>query len=229
MRLDQFVSQALGVSRSDAKRLIKNKHIRIDDHVCRDAAQHVVATQTVYCDEQTLSLQGEYYYVLHKPQDYVCSHEDDGYPSALRLLPDHSVKLHFAGRLDAKTTGLVLLSSDGQWCHRVTSPNSKKQKCYRVTLADPLTDDAIATLEKGVLLHSETKPTEPCCIARLSENSCEIAISEGKYHQVRRMFAAVGNHVIGLHRYRIGTIDIDQMCLPEGEYRRLHADEVSEF
>lgn len=229
MRLDQFVSQATGLSRSDAKRKIHQFVVAINGEVCRNTGQHVKNNDTVTLEGAPIALEGELYYVAHKPRDMVCSHDDDGYPSALRLLPDTHQKLLFAGRLDADTTGLVLVSTDGQWCHRVTSPNSKKQKFYRVNLAESLTDEMIKTLESGVLLHGEAKLTEPCSITPLSDLQCEISLSEGKYHQVRRMFAAVGNHVIDLHRFRIGTIDIDQESLAEGEYRKLTADEVKQF
>lgn len=229
MRLDQFVSQALNISRSDAKRLIKNAAIHIEQQPCRQPATQLNDHQAVYYEGQRLEKPGEQYFILHKPLNMVCSHIDDGYPSALRLLPVTYKKLHFAGRLDANTTGLVLVSSDGQWCHRVSSPNSNKQKHYRVTLAEKITTDAVLQLQNGILLHGEEQTTAACNVRLLSDCCCEITLTEGKYHQVRRMFAAVGNHVTALHRFAIGALNLDDEPLPEGSYRSLTPDETALF
>lgn len=227
MRLDQRLSQALALSRSEAKKHIKAGLVSVDGVVYYQTGLQVTDAQTVLCQNQPADILPEQYILLHKPAGYVCSHIDDGHPSALRLLERNSKKLHFAGRLDADTTGLVLLSSDGQWCHRVSSPNSKKQKHYRVTLAEPLTCQAMQQLQQGVHLHGEKRATAPCQIDLIDDFACNIMLSEGKYHQVRRMFAAVGNHVTALHRFRIGQLQLEPLA--EGASRPLSPEEIQSF
>ena len=227
MRLDQHISQALAISRSDAKRQIKTGYVSVDGKICTQPSHHVRDEQTVYFQNQRADIVKEQYIMLHKPAGFVCSHIDDGYPSALQLIDANPKKLHFAGRLDAETTGLVLLSSDGQWCHRVSSPNTQKQKHYHVSLAESLTTEAISQLEQGLILRGEKQATAPCTITQIDDFTCNIVISEGKYHQVRRMFAAVGNHVNALHRFRIGQLTLDSLA--EGAHRPLSQEEIQSF
>ncbi|MCW8994509.1 MAG: pseudouridine synthase, partial [Psychromonas sp.] len=131
-----------------------------------------------------------------------------------------------AGRLDADTTGLTLITDDGQWSHQITSPRRKCAKRYRVTLAQPLADNAVERFKEGIQLKSENQPCLPATLIRLSETEVLLTISEGKYHQVKRMFAALGNHVISLHREQIGKIELDKN-LAAGEWRYLTEDEVN--
>ena len=230
MRLDQYISQAHGVSRTVAKKLIRQQRVTIAGQICTDNSYHVPAQQTVSLDEQQLELPGESYFILHKPVDYVCSHEDDGYPSALRLLPASRKKLHFAGRLDASSSGLVLISSDGAWCHRVSHPGKyKHSKYYQVQLAEPLTAECISRLEQGIELQGEAKPCQPCHIERHDDYHCTVVLHEGKYHQIRRMFAACGNRVIKLHRFRIGQLQLHGELLKAGSWRELQKNEVKGF
>ena len=136
--------------------------------------------------------------------------------------------LHIAGRLDIDATGLVLLTDDGDWSHRVTSPRHKVPKTYRVTLETPLDDEAAATLRAGVALRNEPRRCAPAALERLAGNIWRVTITEGKYHQVKRMFAAVGNRVLALHRERIGALMLDPDLAP-GAYRPLAADEIAAF
>lgn len=230
MRLDQWISKALNLSRADAKRVIKHEEV-LDEHgkLLNKANIHVDEQQILSVNGEPTHLPQTAYYLLHKPQGYVCSHDDDGYPSVLRLLPSSHDKLHFAGRLDADTTGLLLISSDGQWCHRVSHPKHDHKKTYKVSLAEPLSPFAIEQLEQGVLLRNEEKPTLPSQIEILDETQYRITISEGKYHQVKRMFAAVGNKVVELHREAVAHISLDSSALALGEYRALSQEEVDRF
>lgn len=133
--------------------------------------------------------------------------------------------LHFAGRLDVDTTGLVLITDDGQWSHRITSPKHKCDKTYRVWLADPVTDDYARQLQEGVQLRSERELTLPAQMETVGEKEVLLTIHEGKYHQVKRMFAALGNKVVALHRERVGDIILDE-ALDPGEYRYLTEQEI---
>lgn len=133
-------------------------------------------------------------------------------------------RLHSAGRLDLDTTGLVLLTDDGQWSHRITSPKHHCQKVYLVEVARPLTEDLIVTFNQGIKLNNEKALTKSAKLEILDKFHARLTINEGKYHQVKRMFAAVNNHVIALHREQIGNLKLDVL---EGEYRPLTAEEVN--
>lgn len=232
MRLDQFISQTTGLARKRAKISIKQKHCSVNGNIIKDHSFKVNPEDLIHFDEQKLDWPEEHYYMLNKPAGYCCSHIDDGASSALNLLPATHKKLHFAGRLDNDTTGLVLLSSDGNWCHRVTSPKQKahkrKYKQYLVHAAEALSDESMKQLCSGVLLNGETSNTLPAMLTKLDGNVYKLSICEGKYHQVKRMFAAVGNKVTGLHRISIGNIDLGSALNP-GEYRTLTAAEVDCF
>jgi len=135
-------------------------------------------------------------------------------------------KLQIAGRLDIDTTGLVLITDDGKWNHAVTSPRRNCKKRYYLCTAEDIAEDAITKLNKGIMLKGEKQRTKPASLEILYKNEARLTISEGKYHQVKRMFAALGNHVDKLHREAIGAIELDT-GLEEGEYRELSHEEVS--
>lgn len=167
--------------------------------------------------------------MLHKPAGYVCANTDGNHPVVLDLLDEDWLDdLQIAGRLDIDTTGLVLLTDDGQWNHRMTAPARECSKVYRVTLHAPLSAAAAEQLHNGVVLVDEKKRTRPAQLQFLDEQQTELllTIHEGKYHQVKRMFAAVGNHVVALHRERIGNIVLDPALAP-GAYRALTAAEIT--
>ncbi|HSO99859.1 MAG TPA: pseudouridine synthase [Thioalkalivibrio sp.] len=165
--------------------------------------------------------------MLHKPAGVISATTDSQRPTALDLLPSGMRQgLQIAGRLDADTTGLLLLTTDGQWSHRVTSPRLDCPKTYRVSLSDPISADAVLELEQGVLLRGESTPTRPAGVQKLDDQTIDLTISEGRYHQVKRMLAAVGNHVTGLHRWRIGKVVLGPE-LAAGEYRELTPKEVA--
>jgi 16S rRNA pseudouridine516 synthase len=165
--------------------------------------------------------------MLNKPQGYVCSTDDPDHPTVLYFLEEPvAYKLHAAGRLDIDTTGLVLMTDDGQWSHRITSPRHQCEKTYLVTLENPLADDTAAQFEAGVQLHNEDSLTKPAQLEQVDERVVRLTISEGRYHQVKRMFAAVGNHVVALHRERIGGIVMDEDLEP-GQYRPLTEQEIA--
>ena len=126
------------------------------------------------------------------------------------------------------TTGLVLLTDDGQWSHRITSPKFQCEKTYLVTLADPIENHYQSAVEQGILLRGEKQPTKPAQLEIVDDYNLNLTISEGRYHQVKRMFAALGNKVVALHRWRIGEVILNDE-LQEGEYRTLHQAEIDSF
>ena len=227
MRLDKFLATCTELSRADAKKALHGNRVKIDGVVVKDGGVKVNASMAVSYDDQPLTLSGPRYIMLHKPADTLCSTIDEHYVSVLSLLDiERRGELHIAGRLDADTTGLVLVTDDGQWSHAITSPKKRCAKVYRVTLAEPLSAEAKTALETGVMLNGEDKPTLPAEVEMLAPTQMLLTICEGKYHQVKRMVAAVGNKVVALHRQQIGSVILDP-TLAEGEWRFLTQAEIS--
>ena len=167
--------------------------------------------------------------MLHKPVGYTCSTKDAGrivydlLPARFRL---RSPLLSTVGRLDRDTSGLLLMTDDGQLLHRIVSPKSHLPKVYEATLAQDLRGDEATLFSSGtLLLESETTPLAPATLEVLGPRHARLTLTEGRYHQVRRMFAAVGNHVEALHRPRIGGLSLGD--LPAGEWRVLGEDDLS--
>lgn len=225
MRLDQFIAQSSGLSRKDAKRAITGQRVTVNGQAWTSANQKLPQQAQVTLDGTPLQLPGERYLMMNKPAGVVSATTDSNHPTALDLLPpDLARNLHIAGRLDADTTGLLLLTTDGQWSHRVTSPRTDCPKTYRVTLDSPLSAEASRQLTEGVHLKDDPRPTRPARVRMVGERTIELSISEGRYHQVKRMLAAVGNHVQSLHRLQIGPVTLDPTLGP-GEFRPLTQEE----
>ncbi|WP_207062546.1 16S rRNA pseudouridine(516) synthase RsuA [Motiliproteus sp. SC1-56] len=228
-RLDRFVSQGTSLSRSQARKAIVGGRVTVDGERVRDAAFAVTPNAKVALEGEVLCLRKPLYLMLNKPAGVVSATRDGEHMTVLDLLPPALREgLHPAGRLDRDTTGLVLLSDDGDWTHRVTAPRRQCTKRYRVTLAEPLVADAEARFAAGLLLRNDPKPTRPATLERVDNRHALVSISEGRYHQVKRMFAALGNRVVALHRDRIGTLSLDPALKP-GEYRPLTEQEVNSF
>lgn len=227
MRLDYFIATASALSRKEAKRAIGKGQVERNGSQCRQASCQVEAKDDIRLDGKGLCLPGERYLMLFKPEGVISATTDSQQPTALDLLPtDVRNGLHIAGRLDRDTTGLLLLTSDGQWSHRITSPRAGCEKTYRVELSEAITGDAIALLETGIKLKDEAAPTQPAGVGLINPHTIELSIREGRYHQIKRMMAAVGNHVTALHRLRIGAITLDDSLAP-GEFRELTPEEVA--
>ncbi|MDU6412342.1 MAG: 16S rRNA pseudouridine(516) synthase RsuA [Yersiniaceae bacterium] len=228
MRLDKFLSQQLGVSRALVLRELRNKRVTVDDEIVKTGALKLTPENVVKFDGNVLEQQnGPRYFMLNKPQGYVCSTDDPDHPTVLYFLEEPvAYKLHAAGRLDIDTTGLVLMTDDGQWSHRITSPKHHCEKTYLVTLEQPLSPETPQQFLDGVQLHNEKDLTLPAQLEQIEPTLVRLTIREGRYHQVKRMFAAVGNRVVALHRERIGAIALDDDLEP-GEYRPLTAEEIA--
>lgn len=230
MRLDKFLAENTGLTRSQATKALRQSAVTINGEIEKSGAQKISPQDEVRFKGELLqwTAKGQYF-MLYKPQSCVCSHDDGDYPTVYQFF-DYplSTRLHSAGRLDADTTGLVLLTDDGQWSHRVTSPKHHCEKTYLVTLADPVESNYQAACAQGILLRGEKAPTKPAKLEILDDYNVNLTISEGRYHQVKRMFAALGNKVVGLHRWKIGAVELDD-SLAEGEFRPLTQAEIDSF
>ena len=226
MRLDKYIADSSDLSRALVKLALRSKRVMVNGQQVKDASLQICPTDSVQLDGVALRPVGPRYFMLHKPLGYICATLDNDHPTVLDLLDEPNKKiLHIAGRLDIDTTGLVLITDDGPWNHRVTSPRHECEKTYYATLANALVSDAEAQLQAGLLLNSEKHLTKPATLQRISSNEVRLTISEGKYHQVKRMFAALDNRVVQLHRERIGAIALDG-SLAVGEYRPLTEAEI---
>jgi 16S rRNA pseudouridine516 synthase len=228
VRLDQFIANSSELSRKDAKRAIGRKRVSVDGEIVTTPNVKIPDTSRVILDGEPLALPTELYLMLYKPEGYVSATRDGEHPTVVDLLPAELARrtgLHIAGRLDLDTTGLLLLTTDGQWSHRLTSPRHDCRKVYRVSLDQPLDTTGQEQLEKGLMLEGEDKPTLPADVHKLEDRLIELTIGEGRYHQVKRMLAAVSNHVIGLHRQQVGAIRLDTGLEP-GQFRVLTQEEI---
>ncbi len=226
MRLDKFLAENTGLTRSQASRLLRQGLVDVNGQMEKSGAKKVSENDEIRLEGETLAwYHAGQYIMLNKPQGYVCSNDEQDYPSILQFFAyPLAGKLHSAGRLDVDTTGLVLMTDDGKWSHRITSPKHECEKTYLVTLADPIEENYVNAFAEGILLRGESTLTKPATLEILDDYQANLTIREGRYHQVKRMFAALGNKVIGLHRWRIGNIVLDEN-LAEGEWRALTAQE----
>ncbi len=226
MRLDKYLCHATGLTRSRAQGMIRGGQVTVNGAVVKDPSFKLPTDASVIWRDQAVQLGGHRYFMLNKPVGVICATTDPQHKTVLDLLDVENKKgLHVAGRLDIDTTGLVLVTDDGDWSHRLTSPRRQCSKRYRVTLADPVDEGLVERFAEGIELRNEKKKTLPAELEILSENEVLLTLSEGKYHQVKRMFAALGNHVTALHRESIGAIALD-IDLQPGQWRVLNAEEI---
>lgn len=169
------------------------------------------------------------YIVLNKPANFECSRKPSHHPGVLTLLPEQFSwrDVQPVGRLDHDTTGMLLMSDDGPFIHAQSSPKRHIPKVYVATTAEPVTDELVQTLLSGVKLHDEPEPLAAKICRRLADNQLEIILEQGKYHQVKRMLAAAGNHCAALSRTAIGQLRLDSLGLDEGEWCYLTPEQMA--
>jgi 16S rRNA pseudouridine516 synthase len=211
-RLDRVLGSRGYCARSQADDFLRSAEVRFDGERMFDSSRHVAASRVMVNGEP---LDPELLYVvLHKPLGHVCSHEDGTAPLIYDLLPRRwrlrSPPLTSAGRLDKDTSGMLVLSDDGQLIHRLTAPKKHVPKVYVVTLRDALKGDEASRFAAGtMLLEGDDRPLRPAEMTATGDRSAELVLHEGRYHQVRKMFAACGNEVVTLHRRQIGGLSLD--------------------
>ncbi len=183
-----------------------------------------------------LTIQGEpwdfhehLYLALNKPAGYECSRKPSHHPGVLSLLPPQFAQreLQPVGRLDHDTTGLLLLSDDGAFIHAHSSPKRQVPKVYLATTQDPVTPELVTVLVAGVKLDDEPAPIAAQACRALGTHRLEVVLDRGKYHQVKRMLAAAGNHCVALHRSAIGSLALETLALSPGKWLHLDAEQRS--
>ena len=227
MRLDKYISNATDLSRTDVKKLIKSGLVSIDDETAKSGSQKVTDDQEIAIEGSTIQLMTTRYFMMNKPAGVVSATKDHTNPTALDLIYEHrNDQLQIAGRLDIDTTGLLLITDDGQWNHIVTSPRTDCKKIYAVELENAVSEDYHKKLEAGIALEGEKRRCLPATMQVIDDHHIQLSISEGKYHQVKRMITSLGNEVISLHRLQIGGIALDPELEP-GDYRPLTEEEIA--
>ena len=234
MRLDKFLSKATELSRKDCKKILHAGEVTVNGEVVKDSSLHIdeVGDDIEWAGEPLSVAMGNRYLLLYKPEGFECTLKPKEWPIVTDLIDVPQLgSLRIAGRLDVDTTGALLLSDDGGFLHRVTSPKHHVAKVYELTLAEPMTEAqqafAIQELAKGIMLEDEYDKTKPAELSFSDATHAKLVLTEGKFYQVKRMMGYFGNKVIELHRASIGNITL--AGLEKGESRFLTAEEIDQF
>ena len=228
-RIDKIIASQGQYSRSEVKKLVKDGRVTLDGKVIKSSDVKADPNlNDIAIDGKSIGYKKHLYIMLNKPQGVVSATEDTDHTTVIDLVPKSLKRdgLFPAGRLDGDTVGFVLITDDGDFAHRILSPKHHIMKTYHATLQRPVTDDDIEAFKKGI----ELKDGTLCLEAQVrpldsDEPMAEIKICEGKYHQVKRMFAALGNKVVFLKRVKMGKLPLDE-SLEEGQCREITAEEL---
>ena len=232
-RLDRFISAQLSINSRDVKLILAQKRIVVDGNIASDTQQLVDEFSHVIFDDKVLQANISRYIMMNKPIGVVSATKDEQHKTVIDLLADTNLlgkeereNLHIVGRLDLNSSGLLLLTNDGRWSRRLTSPEKKITKLYRVTVENPITEDYIQAFAEGMYFAFEDITTRPVKLDIISDYVAELSLVEGRYHQIKRMFGRFRNPVLELHRMAIGNLLLDPELAP-GQSRMLDQDEVS--
>lgn len=231
-RLDKVLaSMGLG-TRKEVKQLVKLRIVEVDGEVATDPGMHVIPEeQTIVVDGEPLNFKRWVYIMMNKPPGVISATEDPRHQTVVDLLPiEWANKVHPVGRLDIDTEGLLLLTNDGQLSHSLLTPKKKVDKEYFARINGVVTEEHIRCFAEGVVLDDgyKTMPAKLMILSSGPLSEIRVTIMEGKFHQVKRMFAAYDLEVIYLKRLRMGTLHLDE-SLELGEYRELTEDELEDL
>jgi 16S rRNA pseudouridine516 synthase len=221
-------SQGFG-SRKACRILVRHHEVMVNGEECDDPfAEFETENIAFTVHGERWEFREKAYLMLHKPSGYECSHKPQHHPSIFSLLPAPLVErgVQAIGRLDEDTTGLLLLSDDGTFIHRMSSPKWKVPKVYEVTTKHPVDEAQVGKLLQGVQLVDEPAPIAALNCEQISDNIMHLTLAEGKYHQVKRMVAAISNRVEGLKRIQIGELKLPEDLKP-GEWRWLDENNLA--
>lgn len=230
-RLDKILAARGSLSRNDVKKIIKNGGVSINGVAVKDCAFKVdLSTDELSVNGETISLKEHIYIMMNKPKGILCVSSDPKERTVIDIVPPELMKkgLFPAGRLDKDTTGFVLITDDGAFAHRLLSPKNHIKKIYIARLAEPLADGAEERFKNGVTLSDGYK----CLPAEIQMNGertvATVTLREGKYHQIKRMFAANGNSVLELNRIMMGDLELDENLQP-GQCREILPSEMDKL
>ncbi len=223
MRLDKYLADMSCGTRSQVKDLIKDKRVKVNDEIIRKADYQLKDTDTVKVDDEIISYVEYEYYILNKPAGYLSAVEDNRDPVIMELISSKRKDLSPVGRLDKDTEGLILITNDGQLNHDLLSPKHHVLKKYYVELDKDLPENANNILSNPIEFEDFT--SKPAIYEKIDNKKAYLTISEGKYHQVKRMFEKVGCTVTYLKRIEFGTLTLGELKI--GEYRLLTEEEIA--
>lgn len=218
-------------SRSEIKKFLKTCRVKLNGKFEKSPNTQVdIDKDEILFDDEIVIYKEFTYLMLNKPKDYISATFDPKLPTVLELLefPYSNMELFPVGRLDIDTTGFLILTNDGKFSYNVTNPKKKVNKKYLVTLRDDISSNQIESLENGIYFEKEDFTTENAKVEEISKREIYLTISEGKFHQVKRMLEYVGNEVIELKRVSIGNLSLDEK-LELGEYREITNTELEEI
>ena len=218
-------------SRSEVKKFLKTCRVKLNEKFEKNPNTQVdIEKDEISFDDEIVIYKEFTYLMLNKPKDYISATFDTKLPTVLDLLefPYSNMELFPVGRLDIDTTGFLILTNDGKFSYNVTNPKKKVNKKYFVTLRDDITSEQIKNLESGIYFEKEDFTTENAKVEKISEKEINLTISEGKFHQVKRMLEYVENEVVELKRVCIGNLNLDD-SLKLGEYREITSNELKEI
>lgn len=227
LRIDKVLSQILNISRTDAKKLIKKQSLKVNGTRITDADFKVDTDKDeIILNGEKLNFKKFVYIMMNKPKGVISASNDPKAKTVVDLVPEELSRpgLFPAGRLDSDTTGFVLITDDGNFAHKILSPKNHVEKTYHAVLERNIVQDDIDRFLSGIELKDGTLCLE-AKLRKIGEREAEIIIHEGKYHQVKRMFAAVGNKVLELKRVKIGELELDK-TLKSGECREITDEEL---
>lgn len=234
MRLDKFLTETGNGTRSQIKVYIKKGFVTVNGSVARDGSVHIDETKDIICFQNKAVLyQKNRYYMLNKPKGVVCATKDNVNRTVLQLFPPDLQKGLFpVGRLDKDTEGLLFLTTDGDFSHRLMSPKKHVEKTYYFEAEGSLDAEKIKRLESGIKIAVDEPITLPARLSELQQDDTLVkgclTITEGRFHQVKRMLQAADCHVVYLKRLSIGQVSLDETLAP-GEYRELTEAELFAF
>ncbi|NNN70670.1 MULTISPECIES: pseudouridine synthase [Vibrio] len=228
MRLDRFVCKSTQLTKIEAIQRINSSEVSVNGDIVTDEMAQVHENNSIILlSGSKLEARSFRYIIMHKPAGTICSNIDEFYPSLFNLLNVNNIsELHIVGRLDADTTGMVLITDDGRWSFNITMPTRECSKVYRVGLSRAIADDVATKFKEGIQLQGEQQLTRPAILDVINPKEVRLTITEGKFHQIKRMFSAVGNRVVSLHREAIGSVNLD---VEVGKWRYLTDCEVQSF
>jgi pseudouridylate synthase len=218
-------------SRSEIKKFLKTCRVKLNGKFEKSPNTQVdIDKDEILFDDEIVIYKEFTYLMLNKPKDYISATFDPKLPTVLELLefPYSNMELFPVGRLDIDTTGFLILTNDGKFSYNVTNPKKKVNKKYLVTLRDDISSNQIESLENGIYFEKEDFTTENAKFEEISKREIYLTISEGKFHQVKRMLEYVGNEVVELKRVSIGNLSLDEK-LELGEYREITNTELEEI
>lgn len=230
MRLDRYLANRARLSRQDVQRLLADGRVQVNGETSQIMDQDVRIFDRIELDGELLQAgKAARYLMLHKPTGCVSATQDAIHRTALDLIDEPDKQdLHIAGRLDFNTTGLMLLTNDGQWSRRLTQPTSLQGKVYLVETEDEIDPACVDVFARGIYFRFENLTTLPAELVLLAPRRARLTLHEGRYHQVKRMFGHFNNKVTALHRESMGPLTLDPALEP-GRYRPLTAHEIAQI